>query len=98
MTKHSGFRHRTRRLLTKGAGSRSGPRPEVHLQDYEIGQAVAIDIDPSTHGGIPHRRYQGRVGKILEKKGRGYVVAIELGSKLKKLHVLPEHIKPLSAR
>jgi len=97
LTRHTGYRHRTRRLFTKPAGSRSGPRPEVYLQEYQVGQAVAIDIDPSTHGGMPHRRYQGRVGRIVEKRGRGYVVAVELGSKLKKLHVLPEHIKPLPA-
>lgn len=98
MTRHSGYRHRTRRLFTRGVGARSGPRPEVYLHEYEIGQAVAIDVDPSTHRGMPHRRYQGRVGRIVEKRGRGYVVEIELGSKMKRLSVLPEHIKPLSSR
>jgi ribosomal protein L21E len=28
----------------------------------------------------------------VEKRGRGYIVAVRLGSKLKKLSVLPEHM------
>ncbi|MCS7145073.1 MAG: 50S ribosomal protein L21e [Nitrososphaerota archaeon] len=95
MTRHSGYRHRTRRLFTRGVGARSGPNPDVYLQAYEIGQKVAIDIDPSTQKGMPHKRYQGRVGRIVEKRGRGYIVEVELGSKLKRLSVLPEHLKPL---
>jgi len=95
LTRHSGYRHRTRTIFTRGAGSRSGPRPEVYLLEYEQGQRVVIDIDPSTHGGMPHRRYQGKVGRVLERRGRGYIVGVEVGSKLKKLSVMPEHIKPL---
>jgi large subunit ribosomal protein L21e len=43
---------------------------------------------------MPHRRYHGRVGRIVEKRGRGYVVAVQIGSKLRKLSVLPEHLRP----
>jgi len=95
LTRHSGYRHRTRRLFSRDVGARSGPRPEVYLQEYEIGQQVAIDINSSTHKGMPHKRYQGKVGKVVERRGRGYIVEVALGSKLKKLSVLPEHLKPL---
>jgi large subunit ribosomal protein L21e len=94
MTRHSGSRKRMRRLLRKDLGSRSGPRPEVYLSELEPGAKVVILVDPASHKGMPHRRYHGRVGRIVEKRGRGYVVAVQIGSKLRKLSVLPEHLRP----
>jgi len=61
--------------------------------EYEPGAKVVLNIDSALLRGMPHRRYQGLVGEIVEKRGRGYIVAVRLGSKLKKLSVLPEHIR-----
>lgn len=57
---------------------------------------MAVVLDPYTQRGAPHRRYQGKTGRIVEGRGRGYIVAVRTGSKLKKLSLLPEHLKPLS--
>jgi large subunit ribosomal protein L21e len=75
-------------------GERAGPRPEVYLSELPIGGKVSIIIDPSTHKGLPHRRYHGRIGEIVEKRGRGYIVAVTVGSKRKLLSILPEHLRP----
>ncbi|MEM1518334.1 MAG: 50S ribosomal protein L21e [Nitrososphaerota archaeon] len=94
MTRHSGFRARCRAMLTREVGERAGPKPEVYLSEIPIGSKVSIIIDPATHRGSPHRRYHGKIGEIVEKRGRGYIVAVKVGSKRKLLSLLPEHIRP----
>ena len=61
------------------------------LKEFEIGQRVHIDIKPSVHP-VPHRRYRGKTGKIVEKRGRAYVVEVKLGRKQKKLVLMPPHL------
>ena len=95
LTRHSGFRARCRSLLSKEVGERAGPKPEVYLKEIPIGSKVSINIDPAAHKGSPHRRYHGKIGEIVEKRGRGYIVAVTVGSKKKLLSVLPEHIRPI---
>ncbi len=93
MARHHGYRSRTRTLMTKPAGSRMGPKPDVYLVEYPVGSKVVIDVDPSVHKGMPHKRYQGKVGVVLGRRGRGYEVEVYLGSKRKVLYVLPDHLK-----
>ena len=67
-----------------------GPKPDVYLVEYPVGSKVVIDIDPSVQKGMPHKRYQGKVGIVL---GRSYEVELYLGSKRKVLYVLPDHLR-----
>lgn len=67
------------------------------LADYKVGQKVAIDIDPSQPKGLPHRRFQGRVGIIKEIRRRSAVVSIMMGQKEKKPVVRFEHIMPVKS-
>ncbi len=92
MPKSKGFRYKSRRILTRPRGARSGPIPEIYLREFRPGDKVAIKLNPSVHKGAPHRRYHGRIGEIVEKRGRAYVVAVSLGNKLKKITVLPDHL------
>jgi large subunit ribosomal protein L21e len=64
------------------------------LREYTIGQKVDVIIDPSVAKGQPHRRFHGKVGTILEKRGRAYVVGLKDGEKPKQLIVRPEHLVP----
>ena len=92
MPKSKGFRYKSRRLLTIRRGARGGPRPEIYLRELKPGDRVAIKINPSVQKGAPHRRYQGKVGEIVERRGNAYVVAVKLGNREKKITVLPDHI------
>ncbi len=93
--KSKGYRSRTRRLLEKHPRRRGLPSPDRLLYDYKIGEQVVILIDPSVHKGQPHKRFHGKVGTIIEKRGRAYVVAMKMGGKVKKAAVRPEHIHPI---
>ena len=64
------------------------------LQDYEVGQRVDIVIDPGFHKGMPHKRYHGRTGVVVGKRGRGIEVDVSLGKATKSLIIRPEHLRP----
>lgn len=96
MTRHRGFRYKSRSVLTKERGSRTTPSPEKYVREFQVNDRVVIMIDPSIHKGMPHRRYHGLVGRIVEKRGRGYIVEVMLGNKQKLLSLLPDHMRPLS--
>lgn len=86
-----GFRSKTRKKLRKRVRERI---PITRgLQEFEIGERVCIDIDPSFHKGMPHPRYQGYTGEIEGKQGNAYKVGVKVGSKHKTLLVFPEHLK-----
>ncbi|MEM1574805.1 MAG: 50S ribosomal protein L21e [Nitrososphaerota archaeon] len=93
MPKSKGYRNRTRSLLRKERGSRSIVSPDIYLQKFKINDKVIILANPSVHKGLPHRRYHGKIGRIAEIRGKGYVVEIIDGNKIKKITTRPEHLK-----
>jgi large subunit ribosomal protein L21e len=92
MPKSKGFRYKSRSILTKARGARSGPNPEIYLTEFKPGDKVVVKINPSVHKGAPHRRYHGRVGEVVGRRGRAYLVSVTLGEKLKQIMVLPDHL------
>ena len=98
MVKHSkGYRNRTRKLLTKSPRERGAiPSLSKLMVNYQEGQYVVIKINPSTHKGMPHRRYHGKVGKVVGKRGKAYIVTLTIGKKIKTLIVRPEHLEPFN--
>jgi len=94
MTKSKGYRRSTRKTLRKHVRKRGISPLDVLLQNYNVGDYVAIQIDSGAHKGMPHSRYQGRTGKISEVRGRAYIVDIKAGKNIKKIVARPEHIKP----
>jgi len=94
MRKPKGLRARTRSLLRKKPRERGKISTSKLLYEYKLGEKVVIDIEPSVHKGMPHKRYQGNVGVIVAKRGRAYTVNVKQGDAVKQIIVLPEHLKP----
>jgi len=94
MRKSKGYRSSARRLLTKGTREHGKQRLSKLLQEYQPGASVVVKIDSSVHKGMPHRRYHGKVGVILNKRGRSYVVSVPQGDAIKEIIVRPEHLEP----
>ncbi len=65
---------------------------------HKIGEKVIIKIDPSIHRGMPFKRFHGKVGEIIEKRGRSYVILVRDGKKYKKVIARQEHIRPISMK
>ena len=66
------------------------------LNEYKPGDKTVIIIDSGVHKGMPHRRYQGRVGVIVGKRGRAFEISVSQGNAIKEIIVRPEHLKPYS--
>ena len=94
----TGFRHKCRTLLTRNPRERGKTTLTKILHGYEAGEKVVVKIDSSVQRGIPHRRFQGRVGVIVSKRGRSYVVHVPQGDATKEIIVRPEHLAPYSNR
>ena len=97
MKKSKGFRAGTRRLLKKQPRERGKLRLSKLLQEYQSGSSVVIKIDSSVQRGMPHRRYHGKVGTIMNRRGRSYVVSVSQGDAVKEIIVRPEHLEPYKA-
>ncbi|MDH5460791.1 MAG: 50S ribosomal protein L21e [Candidatus Bathyarchaeota archaeon] len=93
--KAKGYRARTRSLLRKKPRERGKIGLSKVLHEYKPGEKVVINLDPSVHKGMPHRRYHGRTGVITNKRGRAYVIEVTQGDATKEIIARPEHLKPV---
>lgn len=89
--KSKGFRVDTREKLTQS----TRPLITKFLQDFDIGQKVIISLEPSSHKGMPFPRFQGKFGRIVDRRGKSYIVEIKDGDKVKKIISRPEHLKAI---
>jgi len=94
VTRNKGYRHKSRSLLTKKPRDRGLPPPSAFIKKLEVGSKVVVDIEPSVQKGMPHRRFQGKVGFVVEKRGRAYVVKVPMKPMDKVIVVGPVHLKP----
>jgi large subunit ribosomal protein L21e len=92
--KSKGYRSGARRLLTKEPRERGKIRLSKLLQEYEPGASVVVMIDSSVQKGMPHRRYHGKVGIVVGKRGRAYVLKVPQGDAIKEIIARPEHLTP----
>jgi len=96
--RHSkGYRSRNRDLLRKKPRERGRPGLSRLFYEYKEGDLVSIDISPSYVETAPHRRYQGKVGVVVGKRGRAYIISIKVGGKQKTIITTKDHIKPFTA-
>jgi large subunit ribosomal protein L21e len=94
--KSQGYRHRTRQLLRKKAREKGKLGLSRILRIYQPDERVLIKLDPSTHKGMPHRRYHGKIGIVENKRGQAYVVNVTQGKAIKTIIVRPEHLQPFN--
>ena len=93
VTRSHGLRVGTRRKLKKKVRERGKVRIKAFLQEFKPNDKVIIDSDSSYHKGMPHRRFLGKHGKIIEKRGSSYIVEVRDGGKYKKIICAPIHLK-----
>ena len=94
MRKSKGYRHGTRTLAKKPNREKGKPNIGKLLFEYEIGSQVIIKIDSSVQKSLPHKRFHGKIGTVLDKRGRGYVVRVPQGEAVKEIIVRSQHLEP----
>ena len=88
-----GPRRKSRSVLTKRVREKGKLGLSRLLAEYEVGDKVIINIDPGIHKGMPHKRFQGKVGTVVEKRGKAYVLDLPQRKTSKYIIAGPEHIK-----
>lgn len=90
-----GLRHRTRKLFRKSIRERGAiPRLSLLMIEYKVGDKVHIVPNPAVHEALPHRRFVGKTGTVIGRRGRAYLVEVFSGNKMKVLITVPEHLRP----
>ena len=94
MTKHHGYRFKSRSILRKNVRDRGMKSLRRFLINYEPGDRVDIIGDPAYQKrGFPHRRFHGKTGVIVGKRGRCYEISVKDQNKQKMLILGKEHIR-----
>ncbi|MGB9841103.1 MAG: 50S ribosomal protein L21e [Candidatus Bathyarchaeales archaeon] len=89
-----GYHTGARGLLKKKPREKGKPKLSKLLTKYEPGSKVIIKMDSSVQKGMPHRRFHGKIGTVIERRGRGYVVSVPNGDAMKEIIVRSEHLEP----
>jgi len=90
-----GIRHRTRKVFRKTIREKGAVPPlSLLMIEYKPGDKVHIIVNPAIHAGMPHRRYHGMTATVVGRRGKSYEVEVRVGSKVKRLFVRPEHLRP----
>ena len=90
-----GIMSATRQKFRKSPRERGQHAITPALQTFEVGEQARIQIDSAVQRGQPHQRFHGSTGTIVERRGRGYVLDVRFGGKVKQAVALPEHLKRL---
>jgi large subunit ribosomal protein L21e len=96
MKRSRGYRTKTRSLLTREPRQKGKIGLSKLLHDYQPGEKVVVKINSTIQKGMPHRRFHGKIGVVMSKRGRAYTVNVSQGDTVKEIIVRPEHLTPLS--
>jgi len=88
-----GNRRRSRHVMRKNPRKKGLSPLGRYLQDFEVGDYVDIILDPSVHKALPHKRFQGKTGRIVSKRGRCYEVEIKQIHKMKRIFTSVAHMR-----
>ncbi|MGC8479719.1 MAG: hypothetical protein ACP5M9_03570 [Candidatus Micrarchaeia archaeon] len=84
---HGLFIGRTRNLARHNKPSTLGITKLI--KNLEIGSKVVIS-QKSNFRNIPHPRYKGRIGTVIERRGDSYVVEFPVSKSIKRKLVVPQ--------
>lgn len=89
--------------MVRGSKSRKKLKGEIYrkgisrfFREFKEGEKVLIDIDVSSQNNMPHHRFQGKIGEIVGKRGRAYLVKIKDKFKEKIIITMPQHLRKIS--
>jgi large subunit ribosomal protein L21e len=92
MAKTHGTRRKSRHKLKKTVREKGLSPITRALQEFMDGDIVNIDLDPSIQNGMPHPKFHGRTGTVVQRRGRAYMVEVRDGGLMKEVIALPEHL------
>ncbi len=88
-----GSRSKTRNKMKKSVRERSTIPITRAMQTFAAGETVHVVIDSAYQKGAPHPKWHGVTGKIIEPRGRSYLVKIRDQKSEKTIIANPIHLK-----
>ena len=82
----------TRGKLSNDPRDRGTSPPQRAIAEFDEGQKVHLNLDPSVPDGRFHPRFNGHTGTVLGKQGAAFKVEIVDGSKAKTIIAKPAHL------
>ncbi len=64
------------------------------IKSFKEGDRVAI-VPKGNFKDIPHPRYRGKIGRVIERRGGAYVVELRIMNSVKRLTVPALHLKKM---
>lgn len=83
----------TRKKLSNHPRERGTSPPQRAVADFDEGQRVHLNIDPSVPEGRFHPRFNGHTGVVSGEQGTAYKIEITDGGKRKTLIAKPAHLR-----
>ena len=83
----------TRDKLSNSPREQGTSPPQRSIAEYEEGQKVHLNIDPSVQDGRFNPRFNGHTGEVVGQQGSAYKVRINDGGKDKTLIVAAAHLR-----
>lgn len=91
--KAKGKRAKTRKLMKRNVRAKTTVN-EI-LKPISVGDVMQININSSKHKGLPHKRMQGKTGKIVNFQGKAPVLEVYDGNLKKRVITQNVHLKPI---
>eukprot|EP00899_Mesostigma_viride_P002462 jgi/Mesvir1/12216/Mv00444-RA.1 len=97
-----GLRSRTRDLFSRAFRKRGYVPLTTYLRLYKLGDYVDVKCNAAVHGGMPHKYYHGKTGKVwnVTRRAVGVEINKQVGNRIikKRLHLRVEHVQPSRCR
>ena len=81
--------------MTKSIKERGFPKVNDLVKSFEIGDYVAININPSEHRGMPFHNFQGKTAIVRGKQGESYLLDLKVGTVRKTIIASPVHLRKI---
>jgi len=88
-----GLRRKTRSKFSKNISEKGIIKIRKYFQEFKDGDRVILKAEPAVQTGMYFRRFHGKVGQIIGKRGECYKIAIKDFNKKKEVIVHPVHLK-----
>jgi large subunit ribosomal protein L21e len=93
MRRSHGPRQGTRNSLKKRSRDRGKLTITRQLKEFKVGDTVLISPEPAVQKGMPHRRFFNKHAKVVDKRGKAYVLEVKDQKAMKKIISLPVHLR-----
>jgi len=92
MKRIGGNRRKTRYKMKKPVSAKGKLPISKILQNFEEGDKVLLKAEPSYQKGLFCLRFHGKIGEVVGKQGKCYLVSIKDGKTKKELITHPIHM------